>query len=121
MSGVAAVLRGTPVSTHALDVVYLPDADKAEQLTSRLASGLLPVNALSNVGSGLGYAELLAHSSDVEVAPDLTVRVLSLPMLIALAEEEVCDITVYRLMHMRHALEEQRRLDALSGQAERKD
>jgi predicted nucleotidyltransferase len=117
VGGIAAVLDGTPVNTFDVDVVHSRDDDNIARLlpvlesldavfriqperrirptTTHLAGpGRLnlvtrygPLDVLGTIGSGLGYRDLLPHSSKMDVGGGIHVRVLDLETLIALKEE----------------------------------
>jgi hypothetical protein len=117
VGGVCAVLHGAPVTTFDLDVVHARTPENVDRLlkalkdlgaTSRshpgrkvvpgrshLESGghqLLstvhgPLDLLGSVGLGRGFVELKPQSTEVELAPDLTIRLLGLEALIELKEE----------------------------------
>jgi hypothetical protein len=115
IGGVAAVLAGAPVSTFDIDVVHSRDAGNVERLLAALNqldaryylnSGVRPnashlsspghqllittfgrLDVLGSVGAGRGYEELLPHAVEIEMAPEIRARVLTLETVIALKEE----------------------------------
>ena len=136
VGGVCAVLHGAPVATFDLDVVHARTPENVERLlealkelraTSRshpgrkgvpgrshLASGghqLLhtrhgPLDLLGSVGSGRGFEELKPCSTELELAPDLTIRLLSLETLIELKEEVAHEKDLAVLPLLRRILQE---------------
>ncbi len=131
VGGVEAVLQGAPVTTFDLDVVHSRRPNNVERLlaalrevdavyrerpdrklapTAQALSGpgrhlLLtskgPLDVLGQVGGQRQYEDLLLRSIEMRAGPDLTVRVLDLPTLIALKEElgrekDVAALTVLR-------------------------
>ena len=139
VGGVCAVLHGAPVATFDLDVVHARTPENVDRLlealkslgaTSRshpgrmvvpgradLASGghqLLhtvhgPLDLLGSVGLGRGYTELIASSAELELAPDLKIRVLSLETLIELKEELAHEKDLAVLPLLRRTLQERNR------------
>jgi hypothetical protein len=117
VGGLAAVLNGAPVNTFDLDIVHSRDAENVARLgtvldsmgaiyrmqpsrrlrpnTSHLSSpGHLnlitscgPLDVLGTIGRGLGYAELLPHTVEMEIGGGVTVLVLDLATIISLKEE----------------------------------
>ncbi len=136
VGGVCAVLHGAPVATFDLDVVHSRSPENIDRLlkalaelkaTSRSHPGkkivparshlaspghqLLmtahgPLDLLGTVGAGRGYGELLPHSTDLELAADLKVRLLHLETLIALKEETGHEKDRAVLPTLRRTLEE---------------
>lgn len=139
VGGVCAVLHGAPIATFDLDVVHARTPANVDRLlealkhlgaTSRshpgrtvvpgrshLASGghqLLhtahgPLDLLGSVGAGRGYTELRPNSAEVELAPDLTIRVLNLETLIELKEELAHEKDLAVLPLLRRTLQERNR------------
>ena len=137
--GVAAVLRGAPVSTFDLDVVHstapenigkllaaLEDLDACYRAqperrlrpeTTHLSSSghqLLmtrfgPVDLLGTIGKGRSYEALLPHALEMELAKELRVRVLDLETLITVKEEVGGEKDIAMLPVLRRTLEESRR------------
>ena len=117
VGGLAAVLNGAPVNTFDVDLVYSRDEANIARLipaletfdavyriqperrlkptATHLASqGHLnlmtrygPLDLLGTIGAGLGYGDLLPHSTEMDLGEGVRVRVLDLAMLIALKEE----------------------------------
>ena len=137
VGGVAAVLRGAPVSTFDLDLVHstapeniarllaaLEDLDAcyraqpARRLrpnTTHLSSPgrqllmtrLGPVD-LGTIGKGRSYRDLLPHAAETELGKGLRVRVLDLETLIAVKEEVGGEKDIATLPMLRRTLEESR-------------
>ncbi len=110
VGGVNALLLGAPVMTFDLDVVHERTNDNIERLLAALAvldakyrqrqelrpnathlvgigPQLLatkhgPLDVLGTIGSGRGYAELVAYSQDVEAEPGLVVKMLTAEALL---------------------------------------
>jgi len=112
VGGVCAVLHGAPVSTFDLDLVHARDPENIRRLLIALdrlqaryrsAGGrdlhptaahlqsaghqLLmtsagPLDLSGEIGAGWGFNELLAQTESCPLAPGITVRLLSLEMLI---------------------------------------
>lgn len=136
IGGVAAVLGGAPVSTFDIDVVHACDPENVERLLAALnemeacyqfrpefrpdASHLLSpghqllatrygrLDVLGSAGQGRGYAQLLPHSVEIELAPGLSVRVLDLATVISLKEERGDEKDVAVLPTLRSTLREKR-------------
>lgn len=117
IGGVGAVLQGAPVATFDLDVVHSRLPDNLDRLMSALQAlgasyreqpnrhltpsvshlagpghHLLmtragPLDLLGAVSGGRGYEDLLGHTVEMEITPELRVKVLDLSMLITLREE----------------------------------
>lgn len=115
VGGVCAVLHGAPVTTFDLDVVHARDADNLERLLAALhkleayyrdrpgqklkpklshiaspghqllMTNAGPLDLLGTIGNKLSYRDLI-RNTDTLKADDLTVRILSLPSLIAIKE-----------------------------------
>jgi predicted nucleotidyltransferase len=115
VGGVCAVLHGAPVTTFDLDVVHARDADNLERLLAALheleayyrdrpgqklkpklshiaspghqllMTNAGPLDLLGTIGNKLSYRDLI-RNTDTLKADDLTVRILSLPYLIAIKE-----------------------------------
>ena len=139
VGGVCAVLHGAPVATFDLDVVHSRSPDNLDRLLdaldslrassrshrdravapgrSHLASPghqLLitahgPLDLLGTVGAGRGYDDLLPHTAEVSLTPDLTIRVLHLETLIELKEETSREKDLAVLPILRRTLEERNR------------
>ena len=117
VGGLAAVLNGAPVNTYDVDVVHkrteeninrvIPVLDRLDSVyriqpdrrlrpsrSALLSSGhqnLItrhgPLDLLGTIGEGLGYEELVPHSTEMLIAQDVGVRVLNLEMLIEIKEK----------------------------------
>lgn len=116
VGGVCAVLQGAPVSTFDLDLVYADTEEnltalsqvlenleavyrgRADQLkpnVDRLVAGLHhhlmtrfgPLDLHRNVGRGRTYGDLKDHSETIDLSGGLTVRLLTLDMLIRTKED----------------------------------
>ncbi len=136
VGGVCAVLHGAPVNTFDLDVVHSRAPDNLDRLLqvaqsleavyrgqgsrilrptlSHLASPghqLLqtrfgPLDLLGTIGHDLGYNELLARTTMLNVGEALQVRVLNLDALIAIKEQTARDRDRAMLPLLRRTLEE---------------
>lgn len=113
---VAGVLRGAPVTTLDLDIVHRRDPDNLKSLVEALEEldatyrhdprGLRPrethlaspghqllstrfgdLDCLGTVADGLGYGDLLERAPALQLADDLSLRVIDLPTLIELKEK----------------------------------
>jgi len=115
VGGVCAVLHGAPVTTFDLDVVHARDTDNLVRLLAALdeleayyrdrpgkklkpklshiaspghqllMTNAGPLDLLGTIGNELSYRDLIKNSDTLK-ADDLTVRILSLPSLIAIKE-----------------------------------
>ena len=142
VGGVAAVLNGAPVNTFDIDVVHsreesnvarimqvLDAADaifriqperKIRPTASHLSGpGHLnlitrwgPVDVMGSIGQGMGYADLLPNTIEMEIAAGVSARVLDLPTLIALKEALGGEKDRAVLPQLRRTLEEKQRLEA---------
>jgi predicted nucleotidyltransferase len=145
VGGVAAVLQGAPVATFDLDLVHsrLPanltrllstldilDAHYRENPDKRivpsashlagpghhlLITRLGPLDLLGAVSKGRQYEDLLEHALEMEISPELKVRVLDLAMLIVLKEELRTEKDLAVLPLLRRALEERDRTEEPEG------
>jgi predicted nucleotidyltransferase len=116
VGGVCAVLHGAPIATFDLDIVHSRTPDNLGRLLPALAelkahyrgqpdryikpddshvsspghqllmTSAGPLDLLGAVSHGLGFAELLAHSSWIDLGAGLEVQLLSLEKLIELKE-----------------------------------
>lgn len=139
MGGVGAVLRGAPVNTLDLDIVYSVEPDNLVRLVSALenldaiyrgqperrlapkASHLAaagqnllitrfgPLDVLGSIGNGRTYRDLVAHSPVIDLGEGLLVPVLDLETLIAVKEEVGSEKDRAVLPVLRRTLEESRR------------
>lgn len=139
VGGVCAVLHGAPIATFDLDIVHSRTPDNLCRLLpaltelkahyrgqadryikpdeSHLASPghqLLmtnsgPLDLLGAVSHGQGFAELLAHSSKIDLGAGLGVQLLSLEKLIELKEDAGRDKDTAVLSVLRRTLEERER------------
>jgi hypothetical protein len=139
VGGLAAVLNGAPVDTLDVDVVHSRDPANIARLVEALAdldaifrmqperrlrpaqshlagAGHLnlitrygPLDLLGTIGRGLSCQDLLAHSIDMKIAAEISVRVLNLATLIALKEDLSGDKDRLVLPILRRTLEETRR------------
>jgi len=117
VGGLAAALHGAPGQTYDVDLVYSPEPENIQRLLgflrdvdaifriqparrlrpdeSHLAGGghlnLLtrygPVDLLGTIGNHLGYADLLAHSNEMDIGEGLRIQVLDLETIIAVKEQ----------------------------------
>jgi hypothetical protein len=139
VGGVAAVLRGAPISTFDLDVVHSTEPDNVVRLlaamlnldacyrfqperllrpdTTHLSSAghpLLmtrfgPVDLLGAIGKGRSYADLLHGSAELDLGEGVCVRVLGLDTQIAVKEETGGEKDLAALPVLRRTREESRR------------
>lgn len=129
VGGLAAVLNGAPVDTFDIDVVHSRDPANIARLGTVLEAldavfriqperrrghlNLLtrygPLDVLGTIGRSLGYAELLSHSTDLDITEDVRIRVLDLETIIALKEELGGEKDRAVLPTLRRTLEERRR------------
>ena len=139
VGGLAAVVQGAPVDTFDVDLVHSRDAANIQRLlpvleeldaifrmqperrlrpnASHLASpGHLnlvtihgPLDLLGTIGQGLSYQDLLPHTTELEIAQGLRIRVLNLEKLIALKEELGGEKDRAVLPILRRTLEEKRK------------
>jgi hypothetical protein len=139
VGGVAAGLRGAPVSTLDLDVVHSTGPENVSRILSVLeeldawyrhyrerrlrpdASHLTspghqllitrfgPLDVLGMIGKGRTYSDLLPLTEEMEVRSGIRVRVLSLEAQIAIKEEVGGEKDVAVLPLLRRTLEESRR------------
>ena len=117
VGGVAAVLNGAPLNTFDLDVVYSLEPPNSDRVLNALESldacfrlqperqlrpnrshfaagghmNLLtrfgPLDLLGTIGHDLDYADLLPQSIEMQIAPDVRIRVLQLETIISLKEQ----------------------------------
>jgi predicted nucleotidyltransferase len=117
VGGLAAILHGASVQTYDIDLVYSRDPENIQRLLdflreadaifriqphrrlrpneSHLAGGghlnLLtrygPVDLLGAIGNQLGYADLLAHSNEMDLGEGMRIQVLDLKTIIAVKEQ----------------------------------
>jgi hypothetical protein len=139
VGGLSAVLRGAPMNTFDVDIVHSRDPQNLDRLipvlesldavfriqperrlkpaSSHLAGpGHLnlitnsgPLDLLGTIGDGLGYAELLPHSSAMEIGDGISIRVLELETLIEIKEALGGEKDRAMLPVLRHTLEEARK------------
>ena len=67
---------------------------------------------MGSIGQAMGYADLLPHTIEMEIAPGVSVRVLDLPTLIAIKEALGGEKDLAVLPQLRRTLEEKQRLEA---------
>jgi hypothetical protein len=117
VGGLAGVLSGAPLQTYDVDIVYCRDPENVERIlrwvgevdaifriqsarrlrpneTHLQGAGHLnlltrygPVDLLAFAGSNLGFAELLPHSTAMDIGEGIRIRVLNLEKLIEIKEE----------------------------------
>ena len=117
VGGLAAVLNGAPIQTYDVDIVYSrepvniecllavlesmdaifriqPDRRLRPQASHLSGSGHLnlltrygPLDLLATIGRDLAYADLLPHSSKLDIGKGLRISVLDLETLIAIKEQ----------------------------------
>jgi hypothetical protein len=139
VGGIAAVLQGAPIATFDLDVVHSRDSTSISNLLagldqlgasyrtagernlkpdeSHLASRghqLLitrfgPLDLLGSIGKDRDYNSLFDESVTMEIAPGLTVRVLTLSAVIKTKEETGHEKDTAGLAILRRTLEEKNR------------
>jgi hypothetical protein len=138
VGGLSAMLHGAPVVTLDLDLVHSRQPQNLERFlralesldahsrerTDRkirptlpfldisghllLATSKGPLDVLGTIGDDLGYDELLKHTTEMEVAKDLHVRVLNLDKYIEIKEKLGRDKDRAVLPVLRRALEAKR-------------
>jgi len=116
VGGLAAVLKGAPIQTYDVDLVYSREPANVERLlnflqeidavfriqperrlrptVSHLAAGghlnlltnLGPLDLLGTIGQGLSYSDLLPLSDEMAISEGIRVRVLNLETLISIKE-----------------------------------
>jgi hypothetical protein len=87
-----------PVRSHLAGTGYL-----------NLITNSGPFDLLGSIGAGLGYAELLPHSSAMEIGTGISIRVLELETLIEIKEALAGDKDRAMLPILRQTLEEARK------------
>ena len=140
VGGVASSVRGAIYNTRDLDVVHSRPPENIGRLLvalrelnarfifrpefvpneSRLASpgqqllstDLGRIDVLGRIGAGWDYGELIGHSSDVELVPGVTARVLDLETIIASKEAVGGEKDLAVLPLLRRTLQELRRRQA---------
>ena len=138
VGGIAAALHGAPLSTFDVDVVHSREPGNVRRLLPALGdlqafyrtqpekrlkpreSHLLsrghqllmtrhgPLDLLGTIGRGLGYDELLEHTTEMQVAGKVAVLVLNLEKLIEIMEELANDKDRAVLPLLRRVLEKKR-------------
>jgi hypothetical protein len=139
VGGIAAVLRGAPVSTFDLDVVHSTEPENVDRLLAALrdldafyrfqperrmrpeASHLHspghqllmtkfgPLDLLGAIGKGRSYSDLLPDSTEFDLGEEVRVRVLGLEAQIAVKEEIAGEKDLAALPILRRTLAESRR------------
>jgi hypothetical protein len=139
VGGVSAVLNGAPVHTIDIDVVHSRTQENVDRILEALrdldayyriqpdrrrrpdASHISspghqllttkfgPLDFLGSVTRNRTYADLLPVCRELAIAPDLSVRVLNLEMLITLKEEVGSEKDLAMLPILRRTLEESRK------------
>jgi len=134
VGGLAAVLKGAPIQTYDIDLVYSREPANIDRLltflreidaifrlqperrlrpaASHLAVGghlnLLTryglVDLLATIGDNLSYADLLPLSDDMEIGEGIRVRVLNLETLISIKERLASDKDLAVLPILRQTL-----------------
>jgi predicted nucleotidyltransferase len=117
VGGLAAVLKGTPIHTFDVDIVYALDRGNTGRLLRVLdamdanfrlqperrlkpkeshlwAGGQLnlltrlgPLDVLGSIGQNLVYEDLVSRSTELEIAEGIRIKVLNLETLIAVKEQ----------------------------------
>ncbi len=137
VGGIAAVMRGAPVSTFDVDIVHSTAPENVERMmtalheldaryrfrpelrpdASHLASAghqLLmtrfgPLDVLGAIGNGRRYTDLLPLTDELDAGSGIRVRVLNLEALIAIKEEVGGEKDAAMLPVLRRTLQESRR------------
>lgn len=139
VDGVCAVLHGAPVASFDLDVVHSRTPENVSKLHSALealdassrahpdrrlrpepshlaSSGhqLLmtrfgPLDLLGAVGAGRSFEDLLPETEEMQLTPDLMIRVLKLESLIRLKEQMSHEKDLAALPLLRRTLAEKKR------------
>jgi hypothetical protein len=139
VGGIAAVLHGAPINTYDLDVVHSTEAENIQRLLFALAEldavyriqperRLRPnashlsspghqllktvfgsVDFLGTIGNHQTYQDLFPHSVEMDLGPNLRVRVLNMERLIQAKEEAGRDKDNAVLPTLRATLKEIRR------------
>lgn len=134
VGGLAAVLRGAPIQTYDIDLVYSRSPENIRRLLAVLESldavfrtqperrlrptvshlsgsghlNLLtrsgPLDLLATIGRNLGYEDLIQQSSEMEIGAGIRVRVLDLETLIRIKEELKGDKDIAVLPILRQTL-----------------
>ena len=150
VGGVCAALQGAPVQTFDLDIVHSRESENlnrflralesldahARERTDRkirptlpfldisghllLATSEGPLDVLGSIGDNQGYGELLKHTTEMEVAKGLFVRVLSLEKYVEIKEKLTRDKDRAVLPVLRRTLEEKRSRESPSGAEKKK-
>jgi hypothetical protein len=139
VGGVAAVICGAPINTFDLDIVHSTHLENVgrllavlreldayyrfqperrfrpneSHLSTRGHSLLMtlygPLDCLGMIGKGRIYADLLPHSPEVSLTPELSIPVLDLETQIAVKEEVAGEKDLAVLPTLRRTLEESRK------------
>ena len=122
VGGLAAVLNGAPVDTYDVDLVYSRVPENVGRLLKLLGESHLagsghlnlltrygPMDLLAQIGQGLGFAELLAGSNEMEIGAGVRVRVLNLETVISVKEYLGSEKDLAALPVLRRTLEESRK------------
>jgi hypothetical protein len=137
VGGVASSVRGAIYNTRDLDVVHSRTPENIGRLLAALrelnaryifrpefvpnqshlaspgqqllSTDLGRIDVLGKIGPGWDYAELLGHSSDIELVPGVTARVLDLETIIASKEASGGEKDLAVLPLLRRTLQELRR------------
>jgi hypothetical protein len=139
VGGLAAVLRGAPIQTYDVDIVYARNPENIRRLLGVLASldaifriqperrlrptashlsgsGHLnlitvqgPLDVLATIGTNLGFEDLIPHSSKMDVGGGIEIKVLDLETLIEIKEQLAGDKDVAVLPILRKTLKESRK------------
>jgi len=123
VGGVSAVLQGAPFTTFDLDVVHSRDPENVERLLEALESAshlssrghqllvtrVRPLDLLGMIGAGHEYAELLAHTVEMDIGAGVTVPVLDLETVIRTKEETAGQKDKAILFLLRRTLEEKKK------------
>ena len=122
VGGLAAVLNGAPVDTYDVDLVYSRVPENVGRLLKLLGESHLagsghlnlltrygPMDLLAQIGQGLGFAELLAGSNEMEIGAGVRVRVVNLETVISVKEYLGSEKDLAALPVLRRTLEESRK------------
>ena len=143
VGGLAAVLKGAPIQTYDVDLVYSREPANIERLLnflreidavfriqperhlrptiSHLAAGghlnlltsLGPLDLLGTIGEELSYSDLLPLSDEMAISEGIRVRVLNLESLISIKEQLGSEKDVAVLPILRQTLRESKKKSSI--------
>jgi hypothetical protein len=126
VGGLSATLNGAPINTFDVDVVHRRTSENVDRLIPLLESldavyriqparrlrpvrsaplstgrqNLLtrygPLDLLGEIGTGLGYYELIPRSTEMLIAENVRARILNLETLIEVKEQRCCPSSAER-------------------------